>query len=102
MIRRQPRSTLLPDTKHFRSVATRKHRQRLFLGAADEDILAPVATYRCLTTRQLMRVVGETSSEEHTSELQSRQHFVCRLLLEKNRFHYYRPYTCSSTRGYLQ
>src|SRR2546429_3774231 len=66
MIRRPPRSTLFPYTTLFRSVADSKHRP-----------LKPlvVDTVRFTVKR----------SEEHTSELQSRLHLVCRLLLEKKK-----------------
>src|SRR3712207_8131123 len=73
MIRRPPRSTLFPYTTLFRSVLhdVPAVRRRLRQHAAD-DIEA--------------RIAGrEHRSEEHTSELQSRQYLVCRLLLEKNK-----------------
>src|SRR5437870_7565886 len=68
MMRRPPRSTLFPYTTLFRSsVATsRSTRAR--------DTSPPVAGRRC-----------SGRSEEHTSELQSRGHLVCRLLLEKKK-----------------
>src|SRR3989442_8974735 len=66
MIRRPPRSTLFPYTTLFRSPL-----DRLSLGAA-EDGAARGRRYR-----------QRRRSEEHTSELQSRPHLVCRLLLEK-------------------
>src|SRR5215813_14774260 len=62
MIRRPPRSTLFPYTTLFRS-------------RVDRDTYPPV----CLWVR------GDPRSEEHTSELQSRPHLVCRLLLEKKK-----------------
>src|SRR2546429_1889281 len=68
MIRRPPRSTLFPYTTLFRSGI------RPFL-------LEPLATGRVGLT--LERARTGTRSEEHTSELQSRLHLVCRLLLEK-------------------
>src|SRR2546422_8359156 len=65
MIRRPPRSTLFPYTTLFRSAwITGRHSTRLWC-----------RTGTCSTTR----------SEEHTSELQSRLHLVCRLLLEKKK-----------------
>src|SRR5215510_15741040 len=69
MIRRPPRSTLFPYTTLFRSHA---RRVRLWRGVAD---FAGGARARHRRTR----------SEEHTSELQSRGHLVCRLLLEKKK-----------------
>src|SRR3989442_8019145 len=80
MIRRPPRSTLFPYTTLFRS-----HR-----GGEGVDV-----TDRALQVLRVMpglvdqldeedgRLVLERRSEEHTSELQSRPHLVCRLLLEK-------------------
>src|SRR5215510_12176079 len=67
MIRRPPRSTLFPYTTLFRS--TRRPRPRL-TACATRSAACPVASSR---------------SEEHTSELQSRGHLVCRLLLEKKK-----------------
>src|SRR2546422_6451394 len=82
MIRRPPRSTLFPYTTLFRSrgddVAPKVHRRLQPRGAAVE-------------VRQLRNRGGEAGhrcalrSEEHTSELQSRLHLVCRLLLEKKK-----------------
>src|SRR5438552_12065508 len=73
MIRRPPRSTLFPYTTLFRS---RKGKRRR-LG------LRPLLRLR-EDQRRLHVVVGERS-EEHTSELQSPDHLVCRLLLEKKK-----------------
>src|SRR2546429_5720532 len=77
MIRRPPRSTLFPYTTLFRSRELPPHgdeaatRQRGAMGVDDAgDIAADGAQIR---------------SEEHTSELQSRLHLVCRLLLEKKK-----------------
>src|SRR3712207_8833124 len=91
MIRRPPRSTLLPYTTLFRSAAlTQVH-----------ALKAPAVQPRLeLVDREydfgLMDVGQKGShtfrSEEHTSELQSRQYLVCRLLLEKKK-------TCSSSPG---
>src|SRR5687768_17712285 len=80
MIPRSPISTLFPYTTLFRSVPVRPLQQDGDGGEGAEDV------------EQLLvrRVVGEevaqvdlARSEEHTSELQSRLHLVCRLLLEK-------------------
>src|SRR2546429_7029377 len=76
MIRRPPRSTLFPYTTLFRSRDS--HRLRPVPrrgGLADADV-------RSAPRRGLPRAVR---SEEHTSELQSRLHLVCRLLLEKKK-----------------
>src|SRR5258707_10399807 len=90
MIRRPPRSTLFPYTTLFRS---REGREELGLDYSDfreeKDIFLGI-------TRDLLRggkpemffatQIGVTRrSEEHTSELQSRQYLVCRLLLEKKK-----------------
>src|SRR5947208_13513571 len=73
MIRRPPRSTLFPYTTLFRSEAVaRVHRRGVRLpGRLDE--------------RRGVQVAGRGRSEEHTSELQSPDHLVCRLLLEKKK-----------------
>src|SRR2546429_3804684 len=85
MIRRPPRSTLFPYTTLFRS-----HAGRLVQRRADpiRDLLLPIA--RGIPGYEHKKK-GEhgggeaTRSEEHTSELQSRLHLVCRLLLEKKK-----------------
>src|SRR2546429_3829956 len=69
MIRRPPRSTLFPYTTLFRSMAE---------VAVDADV------HQRITPLEFGKNVGERS-EEHTSELQSRLHLVCRLLLEKKK-----------------
>src|SRR6202021_3054902 len=68
MIRRPPRSTLFPYTTLFRSVLRRKFLQIEAIAAANNGVHS-----------------AKDRSEEHTSELQSRQYLVCRLLLEKMR-----------------
>src|SRR5438445_5157016 len=78
MIRRPPRSTLFPYTTLFRSVAVRAAVERagaavVRAGALELDVLPD-------DPHDVRRVAR---SEEHTSELQSRQYLVCRLLLEK-------------------
>src|SRR2546429_1262209 len=83
MIRRPPRSTLFPYTTLFRSrcalrgvepLAFAHHR---VVGAERRDI-----------ARDRPPDLGGERSEEHTSELQSRLHLVCRLLLEKKKKHH--------------
>src|SRR3712207_7627011 len=81
MIRRPPRSTLFPYTTLFRSKLTlvgarRRSSQQLFMWLSIAAILVALA-YGLLIARR---------SEEHTSELQSRQYLVCRLLLEKKSY----------------
>src|SRR3712207_7913695 len=96
MIRRPPRSTLFPYTTLFRSEALlivkpetvlRWHRQgfRLFWKqksrAPSRDLKIPDETVTLI--KEL--ATNNRRSEEHTSELQSRQYLVCRLLLEKKK-----------------
>src|SRR3712207_7705418 len=77
MIRRPPRSTLFPYTTLFRSVVTVAELLRDLFGRVTTDVHGAVEGLDgdALTHR--------VRSEEHTSELQSRQYLVCRLLLEK-------------------
>src|SRR3712207_7565818 len=74
MIRRPPRSTLFPYTTLFRSKVVEHRRLHLDV-AAVVQFVAQRADH--------LRTDLERRSEEHTSELQSRQYLVCRLLLEK-------------------
>src|SRR5690348_18207777 len=76
MIRRPPRSTLFPYTTLFRSVC------RLHVRAC-ECVAAPARPRREPTAAPIERRL--LRSEEHTSELQSPVHLVCRLLLEKKK-----------------
>src|SRR3712207_8965759 len=98
MIRRPPRSTLFPYTTLFRSVGDGEAQQD-----AEDDDLQHVAAregvdrvgghhlQERVEERRRRRGVGRLQSaqrrrsEEHTSELQSRQYLVCRLLLEKKK-----------------
>src|SRR5258707_7551387 len=87
MIRRPPRSTLFPYTTLFRSPTPEYPRVALSLHiSGDVVVTVRVENGKIMetTTSPLIR------SEEHTSELQSRQYLVCRLLLEKkkNKTHY--------------
>src|SRR3712207_7601574 len=80
MIRRPPRSTLFPYTTLFRS--PRQGRQGL---PAHEPLLGRRRLRLCDLVREEGFPPGPVRrSEEHTSELQSRQYLVCRLLFEKN------------------
>src|SRR3712207_8825799 len=89
MIRRPPRSTLFPYTTLFRS---RHPRPPSRLGRRDglrAAVLDPSQAEAAVGATAARRRIGRRSvllvrSEEHTSELQSRQYLVCRLLLEKN------------------
>src|SRR3712207_6956861 len=100
MIRRPPRSTLFPYTTLFRSPyyssdatgseilamhnedlkwqTTKNTNLALELGVLDSRLTARIEYYRKVTNNMIR-------SEEHTSELQSRQYLVCRLLLEKKK-----------------
>src|SRR5437899_6366174 len=73
MIRRPPRSTLFPYTTLFRSP----------LPSSMPPRAALLATWICATASPTTRIA--LRSEEHTSELQSLRHLVCRLLLEKKK-----------------
>src|SRR3712207_7740717 len=88
MIRRPPRSTLFPYTTLFRSVeAVERARDAEAQSGADAPrVLAGHVDLADVVIREL-GVIGdvEQRSEEHTSELQSRQYLVCRLLLEKKK-----------------
>src|SRR3712207_8481233 len=84
MIRRPPRSTLFPYTTLFRSGLYRLRARALDDADArceNEARRDPPAEKRPPAEPARFRFVGR--SEEHTSELQSRQYLVCRLLLEK-------------------
>src|SRR3712207_8642770 len=93
MIRRPPRSTLFPYTTLFRSepvlLAADAGMEQFLQGAAAEDVVAHTRQASVGVVRRAGRVLGlfqelgHSRSEEHTSELQSRQYLVCRLLLEK-------------------
>src|SRR3712207_6908637 len=97
MIRRPPRSTLFPYTTLFRSQIERSavklkqleaNRIKLHQRGKDEDVARIQGTGGCRHGR----------SEEHTSELQSRQYLVCRLLLEKKKKKQLDTNTPSNTR----
>src|SRR3712207_8814835 len=89
MIRRPPRSTLFPYTTLFRSTfgrATGYGTARDQMAPRDRDRGAPVLARRGRAGRRGAGPEGGgPRSEEHTSELQSRQYLVCRLLLEKKK-----------------
>src|SRR5947208_12569770 len=88
MLRRPPRSTLFPYTTLFRSRsraaggARRGNRDR---GAADRPARGAGLRRRRKRRADADRVSAPLRSEEHTSELQSPDHLVCRLLLEKKK-----------------
>src|SRR3712207_8123922 len=91
MIRRPPRSTLFPYTTLFRSI-----QDELDKRCGDKCSVTvtnvPVADWATKIQPQVQSELNRngdinTRSEEHTSELQSRQYLVCRLLLEKKKKH---------------
>src|SRR3712207_8457650 len=97
MIRRPPRSTLFPYTTLFRSL--RALRGPLSAREIGDEMYLSINTVKGYT-KSLYRKLGVVTradavrrghelgrSEEHTSELQSRQYLVCRLLLEKKKTH---------------
>src|SRR3712207_7563775 len=100
MIRRPPRSTLFPYTTLFRSAAPRAYRDQAVLTAPPEQLVLMLYDGARRFLHQAAVTMRENDlqrsndrlqraeaiidrSEEHTSELQSRQYLVCRLLLEK-------------------
>src|SRR3712207_7511429 len=82
MIRRPPRSTLFPYTTLFRSPASSKPCAR---GWSAPPPRSTTAVPGPPWTSWSPPPVADVRSEEHTSELQSRQYLVCRLLLEKKK-----------------
>src|SRR3712207_7619310 len=98
MIRRPPRSTLFPYTTLFRSHPRGDHLRAALVGGVHvslqhagveggrvgPDVGGRVVPYD-LVAAQRERVPRAVRSEEHTSELQSRQYLVCRLLLDKKK-----------------
>src|SRR3712207_7025873 len=101
MIRRPPRSTLFPYTTLFRSARleddsfggfeVRRHRRerdrQLFEGRIADQLAERVLDPLGRKHRRAREDRQPRRSEEHTSELQSRQYLVCRLLLEKKKLH---------------
>src|SRR3712207_7370054 len=96
MIRRPPRSTLFPYTTLFRSCRStpaaitdllggRLRFTVVDLGPAVEHLRAGTLRALAVTPARRIDLLPACRSEEHTSELQSRQYLVCRLLLEKKK-----------------
>src|SRR3712207_7537709 len=86
MIRRPPRSTLFPYTTLFRSGRDHSWAGQFdsFLDVETKDVAHCIR--KCWASLFNARAISyQTRSEEHTSELQSRQYLVCRLLLEKKK-----------------
>src|SRR2546422_2835422 len=87
MIRRPPRSTLFPYTTLFRSHSLARRCLKRFVSDPSDFRMAEAARLLRIPKAQGEHYgsKGEDRSEEHTSELQSRLHLVCRLLLEKKK-----------------
>src|SRR5438309_3358672 len=83
MIRRPPRSTLFPYTTLFRSVEILLRREGLGLARAMDRRAHGAIVHSLVAERRALN--ENLRSEEHTSELQSQFHLVCRLLLEKKK-----------------
>src|SRR5205809_2372196 len=89
MIRRPPRPTLFPYTTLFRSRSERDHAGAYVCdGLCCAALVKPTLIFQpfeCAIFGPRDSFANESRSEEHTSELQSRLHLVCRLLLEKKK-----------------
>src|SRR5258708_22464741 len=90
MIRRPPRSTLFPYTTLFRSRRCFFH----YIRFPDRDTMQQIVDVhfpglKKALLKEALEVFFGIRSEEHTSELQSPDHLVCRLLLEKKKKKYY-------------
>src|SRR3712207_8857915 len=87
MIRRPPRSTLFPYTTLFRSgwdrVTVVDQGPLPLTGGSTSH--APGLVFQTNASKTMTALASYTRSEEHTSELQSRQYLVCRLLLDKKK-----------------
>src|SRR3712207_7637433 len=102
MIRRPPRSTLFPYTTLFRSFIDAEHAldpayaaavgvdiDNLYISQPDNGEQALEIADTLIRSGAIDCVVIDSRSEEHTSELQSRQYIVCRLLLEKKKIRHF-------------
>src|SRR2546429_6364782 len=97
MIRRPPRSTLFPYTTLFRSRISHEELENLlrgygwtpsFVEGSDPESMhqaMAATTEHCISEIRRHQQEARKRSEEHTSELQSRLHLVCRLLLEQKK-----------------
>src|SRR3712207_7228252 len=102
MIRRPPRSTLFPYTTLFRSDAgRRRHPHHVRVERPAQEV--PLAALARLPRPVRQVGIRWLRSEEHTSELQSRQYLVCRLLLEKktNNAYLHANTTCANNHSTL-
>src|SRR3712207_8250095 len=101
MIRRPPRSTLFPYTTLFRSGSSSARKASTSSGVGVVPMASSIARRRNSASVQSGEGTSPSSrhlarSEEHTSELQSRQYLVCRLLLEtkKSQSSYHQSHCC--------
>src|SRR5690554_7671468 len=93
MIRRPPRSTLFPYTTLFRSTTSRVEPSWKTTAGPIAMVPIKVNGTKIATIPKLRNKFCLMRSEEHTSELQSRPHLVCRLLLEKKKKQKYNKQT---------
>src|SRR5258705_1385810 len=87
MIRRPPRSTLFPYTTLFRSFTLVNQAIAAAYGTSVEGLLGKTDVDFNTNIAEVDICLSQQRSEEHTSELQSLRHLVCRLLLEKKKKH---------------
>src|SRR2546422_6787024 len=88
MIRRPPRSTLFPYTTLFRSrgmSSEQSSAKKSMMASRSWALNASAIAFKVSTETDCCSTMAFPRSEEHTSELQSRLHLVCRLLLEKKK-----------------
>src|SRR3712207_9012691 len=84
MIRRPPRSTLFPYTTLYRSSRSKEESVTVKLfDSRGTPLDKQTFTWKDLVQKPISKLDDDARSEEHTSELKSRQYLVCRLLLEK-------------------
>src|SRR3712207_8125661 len=93
MIRRPPRSTLFPYTTLFRSRMAREPEHRIDIRVAEGPHFDKLLDRDAPLPRDRLQPL--LRSEEHTSELQSRQYLVCRLLLEKKKTTHMTNHICN-------
>src|SRR3712207_8402388 len=93
MIRRPPRSTLFPYTTLFRSAHELVQPDGRAVGRQRPAEEVPLRVVAAECSELVVALLVLHRSEEHTSELQSRQYLVCRLLLEKKKKQVFNTYT---------